>query len=309
MSLKQRLYTAKVGHIYMGICLSLFPITALFFLVIKLLPAHHMDQRMTLLYMGFFGLWLLASIFYRYKRDNYFTNRSTLLLGSILGFCIPLANGIVSGQWLWKTYGTQYEICLVDALWLGLATVGLFAYFKIKPNIKAQSAFSKHPIDYKNRKALLQEEAASEKPLNPIDSNHSNESIEEDMKAKIALLWLFLAIGFIIHHVYGLATIYTSESLYIESTQGETPMAWHVYRILFEGLALVFALLSLQFNKKGFWTTALVFAMVLGLYNTYHFVAALLHELGNLSEIVVLAWMVAVSVVLIRSLNQMRKSL
>ncbi len=159
-TLKQRLYSTKVGHIYMAICLSLFPVIALFFLVIKLLPEAYDTQKMGILYNGFFIVWLVAVIYFRFKRNNYFTNKTTLLIGTILGFLIPIANGIVSNNWIWNTYrANQFDILLVDLLWICLSAIALFIFYKIKPSVQTQSAFKKHPIDYKNIKQLKLEDS------------------------------------------------------------------------------------------------------------------------------------------------------
>lgn len=159
MRLKQRLYTAKVGHIYLAICLSLYPVTALFFLVVKLLPEAYQTQKMSILYTWFFAVWLLTTIYFRYKRNNYFTNKATLLVGAILGFLIPLISGIISNNWIWNTYkAKQFDILTIDLLWLGISIVALYIYFKIQPEVTTRSVFSKYPIDYKNRKQLLAKE-------------------------------------------------------------------------------------------------------------------------------------------------------
>ena len=163
-TLKQRIYTTNIGHVYMAICLSLYPVISLFFLVVKLIPVTYHSDKMSILYNWFFIVWLLAIIFFRYKRDNYFTNKYTLLIGSILGFSIPIVNGIVSNNWFWMTYQTQqYEIFTVDVLWILVASTTLVIYFKIKPKIKEQSAYTKYPIDFKNRKELLEKEKPHKK--------------------------------------------------------------------------------------------------------------------------------------------------
>ena len=159
MTLKQRLFTAKVGHIYLAMCLSMFPIIAFSFLLVKLLPLAYMNERMNILYIFFFTSWLITTIYFRYKRDNYYTNKATLLSGAILGILIPIANGLVSNNWIWNTYkNNQFEILSVDILWIVLSITAFLIYLKIKPSVKEQSAFTKHPIDFKNRKQLLLDE-------------------------------------------------------------------------------------------------------------------------------------------------------
>ncbi|QKX05927.1 hypothetical protein HN014_13765 [Aquimarina sp. TRL1] len=119
------------------------------------------------------------------------------------------------------------------------------------------------------------------------------------MKLKISLLWLFLAVGFILHHIYGLFGVYYHESLMMEGATGEVPLIHHIYRILFEGIALIFCLLSLEITAKLYKWVAFVWAILLGGYNVYHLVASFMYEASNISEILILGWMVAVSALLI----------
>ncbi len=309
MTLKQRLYTAKVGHIYIAICLSLYPVIALFFLVVKLLPKEYVSSKMSILYTWFFLTWLLFTLYFRFKRNNYFTNKTTLLLGAVLGFLIPIINGVVSNNWIWNTYKTkQIEILTIDVLWIFISVISLFVYFKIKPTIKEQSAFTKHPIDFKNRKQLLAEEAQKTNTNLKGDTSSKNKNYIS-MRTKIIILWIFLAIGWIVHHMYGLFNIYYNETLVMEGATGETPLVHHIYRIVFEGICLFFGLLTIEISKKWFKIISLVWATIAGLYNLYHLIEALLHEAGNISEIFMLFLVVIASSFLIKNLNQWRKEI
>lgn len=163
MSLRQRLYTAKVGHIYLAVCLSLFPVISLAFLFVKL-STGVFENKQSAIYYFFFITWLAFTLFFRFKRSNYLTNKWCLLLGSIFGFLVPVSNGIVSGKWIWITFTSgQFDIMLIDLLWIIISTTALFVYLKIKPEVKKQSGFNKTPIDYKNIKTLLKEEVETRK--------------------------------------------------------------------------------------------------------------------------------------------------
>ncbi|MGQ3677495.1 PepSY-associated TM helix domain-containing protein [Tenacibaculum discolor] len=301
MSLKQRLYTAKVGHIYLAICLSLFPVIALFFLVVKLLPEAYQTQKMGVLYTWFFVIWLLATLYFRFKRNNYLTNKTTLLVGAVLGFLVPVTSGIISNNWIWNTYkAKQFDILTVDLLWIGISVTALFIYLKIKPEVKAKSTFTKHPIDYKNRKQLLAEEAQkTTKDLTNEKKQLLNNKNHIPMRTKIIILWIFLAICWIVHHIYGLFNIYYNETLMMEGATGEAPFMHHIYRILFEGMCLLFGLLTIEISKKWFKVTSIVWASIAGLYNVYHFLEAILHESSNVSEIFMLLLVAISSVFLI----------
>ncbi|WP_237277342.1 PepSY-associated TM helix domain-containing protein [Tenacibaculum ovolyticum] len=300
MTLRQRLYTAKVGHIYLSICLSMLPVTALAFLFVKFANGYFINKQ-TIIYYFYFITWLLFILYFRFKRDNYYTNKASLLLGAIFGFLIPISNGVVSGNWIWTTYlNQQYEILFIDLLWIGIASFSLLFYFKTKPTIKNQSAFSKAPIDYKNLTALKEN-------LNNNISKINNTKNTIPMRTKISLLWIFIAIGFIFHHIYGLATVFFNESVLIEGSTGETPFWAHQWRILMEGLALTFGLLTLEVSKKWFILTSFVWAIILGLFNVYHIITAVIYEASNISEILILLLLVIANVFLIKNINIWRK--
>ncbi|ALJ06342.1 hypothetical protein APS56_14875 [Pseudalgibacter alginicilyticus] len=298
-TLKQRLYTAKIGHIYMAICLSMLPVTALAFIFVKLSHSYYNDQQ-TAIYTFYFIAWLIAILFFRFKRDNYYTNKVCLLFGAIFGFLVPIANGIISENWIWKTYTQgQYNILFIDVLWIIIATLSLLIYLKIKPQIKTKSAFTKHPIDYHN--LAKETEINSKKTTQNTDINHI------EMRTKIIILWLFLGIGWLVHHIYGLFNIYYNETLIIEGATGDVPIAHHIYRILFEGLCLLFALLTLEVTKQWFKSTAFIWAIIAGLYNVYHFIEAIIFETSNISEIFMLLLVATASVFLIKNLYLWKK--
>ena len=295
MTLRQRLYTAKIGHIYLAICLSMLPVTALSFLFVKISNGHF-EHKQNALYYFYFITWLIAIVYFRFKRDNYFTNKFCLLTGSIFGFLIPISNGIVSGNWVWTAYSAhQFEILSIDILWIIIASLSLISYLKIKPEIKEQSSFTKNPIDYKDIKRLRAEEAKK------IHLNTNKNYIA--MRTKIIILWIFLGIGWIAHHVYGLFNIYYNETLIIDGATGEAPVIHHIYRVLFEGMCLLFGLLTIEVSKSWFKWTSLIWASIAGLYNAYHLVTALIYETSNISEIFMLLLVLIASIFLVKNLN------
>ncbi|WP_299118857.1 PepSY-associated TM helix domain-containing protein [uncultured Tenacibaculum sp.] len=310
MTLRQRLYTAKVGHIYMAICLSLFPVIALFFLIVKILPEEYLTQKMSILNNWFFIVWLICILFFRFKRNNYFTNKVTLLTGAILGFLVPIASGIKSNNWIWNTYkNNQFDILTIDLLWIILSATALFIYFKIKLSVQEQSAFNKHKIDYKNIKTLKLEEKNKLQQTKPkIMENTTIQQGSLSLRTKIIILWIFLAIGWIVHHMYGLFNIYYNETLVMKDATGEAPLIHHIYRILFEGMCLLFALLSIEISKKWFKIASIVWASIAAIYNIYHFFEAIMHESSNISEIFMLTLVAIASTLLVININKWIKS-
>ncbi|WP_233861690.1 PepSY-associated TM helix domain-containing protein [Tenacibaculum piscium] len=302
-TLKQRLYTAKVGHIYLAICLSMFPVTALAFLFSRITYGTFENPK-NAIYWFYFISWLVFTLYFRFKRDNYFTNKACLLLGAIFGFLVPIVNGITSNNWFWKMYANhQYEIFTVDIFWIVLSSFALLFYLKIKPSIKEQSSFYKNPIDYKNLEVEKKEDSIK---ITTLSKNKKNNYIP--MKTKIISLWILIIFGYIFHHIYGLATVFFNQTVFIDGSTGETPMWAHQWRILMEGTAFLFALLTLQLSKKWFKITSLIWAIIVALFNCYHVIEEVIGHPNELSKIWILLLTAIASILLVVNLNQWRKT-
>src|SRR5690606_42077534 len=77
--------------------------------------------------------WLLLSLFFIWRKDNYFTNKYCLLLGSIIGFFVPVVNGVISGNWFWLTLNEHYsQSFFIAMLWTLLSIISLWVFFKLK---------------------------------------------------------------------------------------------------------------------------------------------------------------------------------
>ncbi|PKA97225.1 PepSY-associated transmembrane protein [Flavobacteriaceae bacterium MAR_2009_75] len=135
---KKRRFNYQVANIYMAICLSMFPVTALSFLMVKFY-----EPEKTFIYKVYFFSWLATSIFFIFKKNINYTNRWSLISGGILSLCVPIANGIKTGFWPWISYSKGYtEILFIDLLFLFLGLLALWVtFFKLKsqpvsPNFK-----------------------------------------------------------------------------------------------------------------------------------------------------------------------------
>lgn len=129
----KRKFNAWTGWIFLAACLSMYPVTAFTFVAVKLFVPEFDASRMTSIYHIFFYAWLALSIFFTLKRDNFFTNKYTLLLGAALGFLVPVANGFVSGNWIWKSYLQGHDdIFFMDAFWLLLSVASFVLAIGLK---------------------------------------------------------------------------------------------------------------------------------------------------------------------------------
>lgn len=127
---KKRRFNATVVRIYLAICLSMYPITALAFIVSKIFYPLTQDN----LFMVYFGGWLILAIFFILKKNDAFTNKFCLISGSILGFLIPVTNGIVSGNWFWTSFmQNRTQVFFIDIFWIVLASISLYVAYSLKP--------------------------------------------------------------------------------------------------------------------------------------------------------------------------------
>ncbi|WP_027077104.1 PepSY-associated TM helix domain-containing protein [Maribacter antarcticus] len=122
---KQRAFHHRVTKVNLAICLSMFPAIALIFIINKVVPMA-LENRILYVNSMFFLGWLLLSLAGLSWNDYRKLNRNYILLGSGLGLLIPIINGVVTRDWIWKTLSKgQYYVFSVDATWLVIGVSGL----------------------------------------------------------------------------------------------------------------------------------------------------------------------------------------
>lgn len=130
----KRKFNLWLANIFLAICLSMFPVTALTFVAVKMNSA----VDMTYIYRVYFYSWLLLSAYYIIRKNLNRTNRETLLMGSIFSLAIPFVNGMCTGNWIWKTYAAgATDILFIDLFSLSIAIVGFISFYKIRQRQKA----------------------------------------------------------------------------------------------------------------------------------------------------------------------------
>lgn len=133
VSEKKRRFNSWLVWIYLAVCLSMFPATAITFVGVKVFVTEFDASRMTRIFQIFFYSWLLLSTLFTLKRDNYFTNKYTLISGALIGFLVPVVNGMVCGNWMWITLREgYYGIFFIDVFWILLSATALIVALKLK---------------------------------------------------------------------------------------------------------------------------------------------------------------------------------
>ncbi len=127
--LKQRKFNEKVTQWYLAICLSMYPVTAAAFIVVKCFYPLGMQG----IYLFYFVAWLLLSVFFVMKGNTYFTNKYSLLSGGILGLLVPISNGAITGAWPWNSLmAGAYHVFFIDIFWVALAFLSLLVCNRLK---------------------------------------------------------------------------------------------------------------------------------------------------------------------------------
>ena len=114
----QRKFHYKVTVWFLGICMALFPATALLFLANKIIPIE-LESHKFWCNAVFFGGWLgfiIASILVQRIPKVFSLN---FRVGAVLALLIPVVNGVMTGDWIWVSIseGMGY-VAGVDAFWL-----------------------------------------------------------------------------------------------------------------------------------------------------------------------------------------------
>ena len=137
---KQRRFHHRVTKFYLAITLSMFPSVGLIFIANKLVPLEVIDRTFyvnSVFFLGWLSLTILGLFWNNYRK----LNRNYLFIGSILAIIIPIANGIMTGDWIWKTLiSKQYYVFSVDFTWL---TIGIFGLLICLIYLKSNSKFDK----------------------------------------------------------------------------------------------------------------------------------------------------------------------
>lgn len=111
-----------VAQIYLAICMTMFPVTAAAFIMVKMVNAAGMGT----IYNFYFLSWLALTIFFVWRRSLAVTTKYNLLLGGLIGILVPITNGIMTGEWIWKSLASgHYQIFFIDVFWTVLSAITL----------------------------------------------------------------------------------------------------------------------------------------------------------------------------------------
>lgn len=125
---KKRKFNMWLTIIYLSISLSMFPVTAIAFIAVKLNP----DCSNDYIYKIFFYAWILAVVLLSLRKDIFKINRDCLLTGAFLSLSIPVINGLKTGHWLWYNFKMHYyDLLFIDLFWILTGVISFISLFLI----------------------------------------------------------------------------------------------------------------------------------------------------------------------------------
>ena len=108
----------------------MFPAFAIIFLANKLVPLD-LDGRVDLVNQIFFLSWLALTILGSFWNNYGKQNRNYLLIGGLLALAVPVANGVVTGDWFWQVLLTYPKVAGVDIFWCTAGITSIYLVFRV----------------------------------------------------------------------------------------------------------------------------------------------------------------------------------
>jgi hypothetical protein len=126
---RERKFNFWTANVFLAICLSMLPVTALTMLVLLFVKQPTQSD----IYHWYFYSWLALGGYFVARKNLAVTNQQTLWLSVALCLLVPVLNGVVRGNWFWRTYAAgQFDMLLVDLLFLALAFVSGLVVLKMR---------------------------------------------------------------------------------------------------------------------------------------------------------------------------------
>lgn len=138
---KQRLFHHRVTKVYLSVCFSLYPAIAIIFIANMVVP-FDMGNRILVVDSIFFISWLLLCLSTWFKDTYREITRYFLLIGTALVFIVPIANGVVTGDWLWVSLSKgMWSVAGVDLFWIICGVTGLIGLRAMNRRNSQDAAF------------------------------------------------------------------------------------------------------------------------------------------------------------------------
>lgn len=129
---KQKRFHQRITIVFLSVCFSLFPATAILFSAELLIPAG--SDHVTVVNTTFFVAWLALSLFGILLDKERKLTHFYLWAGALFSLAVPLINGLTTSDWFWQI--PVKGVWITDVFWLvtGGLCLSLLSAFKKNKN-------------------------------------------------------------------------------------------------------------------------------------------------------------------------------
>lgn len=132
---RKRTFNFWTANVYISSSLSMLPVTAFTMIVLLLLNKPGQSD----IYHWFFYAWLALGVYFLVRRDLALVNRQSIFLSMVTCFLLPVADGIIRGNWFWNTFKRDaYSILFIDVLFLCLSIISGVILWKLEQKKRIQ---------------------------------------------------------------------------------------------------------------------------------------------------------------------------
>ncbi|RYF77159.1 MAG: PepSY domain-containing protein [Cytophagaceae bacterium] len=132
---RKRAFNFWTANMYISSSLSMLPVTAFTMTILLLLNKPGQSD----IYHWYFYSWLALGVYFLIRKDLALVNRQSTFLSMVTCFLLPVADGIVRGNWFWNTLQREaYDILFIDAFFLCLAIISGVILWKLTQKKHAQ---------------------------------------------------------------------------------------------------------------------------------------------------------------------------
>lgn len=129
----KRKFNFWASNFFLAGCLSMLPVTAFTFVMLKVLPV----INQSVIYNVYFYSWLVLGIYLMALRNLGRMNKHVLVLSVLTCLAVPIANGVTTGHWLWTTWAAgATDLLAIDLLFIVLGIGCLVAFLKVHKQAK-----------------------------------------------------------------------------------------------------------------------------------------------------------------------------
>ncbi|GAB3716904.1 PepSY-associated TM helix domain-containing protein [Spirosoma flavus] len=132
---RKRTFNFWTANVYISSSLSMLPVTALAMTALLFLNKPGQSD----IYHWYFYSWLALGVYFLVRKNLALVNRQSIILSVVTCFLLPLADGVIRGNWFWNTFTRgAFDILFIDVLFLCLAIINGVILWKLEQKKRTQ---------------------------------------------------------------------------------------------------------------------------------------------------------------------------